>query len=178
MSPIPANPNLVDYGKHCGGFILNPATCKPGLVCILGPLADRGGLCARKSVRRDCSIVQLSFPTIDFGKTCGRASQFMWNEKLELVSLTVTDAKLTGGLPSFLAGLKSLRVLNLSGNSFSGAIPNTYAQFRKLSKFDVTGSDVTGTTPSLITPTKQCLKHARKKQNGKVKTVCVKTAVI
>ncbi len=33
-------------GEPCGGFVMNPKQCKPGLVCVGAPIPDAPGTCA------------------------------------------------------------------------------------------------------------------------------------
>ncbi|KAI8608042.1 hypothetical protein BC830DRAFT_1223088 [Chytriomyces sp. MP71] len=198
LPQIPAA-KLSSFGESCGGFLAHPKLCAKDLTCIYGPIPDQGGLCAHKSDRTDCSVVKLSFPSIDFGADCVKQkSRIIWNEKT-IVGVDFSNMGLKGNLPAFLADLKNLKVLNLMGNHFVGTFPGTYLQFGHLNIFNITGSNVTGYPPNLVSspatttstkPThttakkpistsahkkkKYCRNYKKKTLKRKVVSVCVK----
>jgi hypothetical protein len=44
-----------DEGGHCGGFVVNPCICAPGLLCVLSSTPDVGGTCKRP-VKPDAGV--------------------------------------------------------------------------------------------------------------------------
>jgi hypothetical protein len=61
-------------GEACGGFTKNPKQCEDGLVCFLGPIPDKGGVCAKPAAEGEsCGFRTQSKPCVD-GLECVHVS--------------------------------------------------------------------------------------------------------
>ncbi|KAL5728343.1 hypothetical protein ACHQM5_001439 [Ranunculus cassubicifolius] len=75
-----------------------------------------------------------------------------------VIGFSLRDAEISGqipwaiGIPSFLAGLANLEILELDHNEFSGVIPNTLFLFTKLKLMRLDRNKLIGTIPEPIGP--------------------------
>ncbi|KAM7475886.1 hypothetical protein LguiB_023129 [Lonicera macranthoides] len=64
-----------------------------------------------------------------------------------LVTLDISDNKLSGHLPSFIGEFPDLRVISVRGNDFSGFIPNKLCQLATISLMDLSNNSFSGSLP-------------------------------
>lgn len=67
-----------------------------------------------------------------------------------IISLNLSSSGLTGEIPSSIADLQSLQILDLSNNSLNGAVPDFLAQLPSLKVLDLKGNNLTGSIPSAL----------------------------
>ena len=65
--------------------------------------------------------------------------------------LILKDCNLAGSIPSSIGGLlKSLEILDLSGNRLTGSIPTSFGGLLKLQKLNLSGNQLSGTIPESL----------------------------
>ncbi|KAJ3330607.1 hypothetical protein HDU76_005262 [Blyttiomyces sp. JEL0837] len=127
---------------------------------------------ARKYQPYDCLALLESFPSLPITKNCC----YYWdmvtcNSDWQITGLTLTNASLSGPIPSPLKKLEKLSDINFSDNSLNGTIPSwlselrltsltlrhnsltgslpeSYDNWRDLTDLDVSGNSLSGPIPS------------------------------
>ncbi|KAK4480659.1 hypothetical protein RD792_013737 [Penstemon davidsonii] len=74
----------------------------------------------------------------------------MENSRKKLVTLDVSQNKLSGEIPSGVGDFVSLKFLNLSRNLFLGSIPGSIGQLKTLNVLDLSDNHLNGSFPSEI----------------------------
>ncbi len=72
-------------------------------------------------------------------------------ENGQVTRLVLANNGLQGSLPSLLAELPALKVLDLSGNQLSGTLPSSIATLKALETLNLRGNQFTGAVPALST---------------------------
>jgi hypothetical protein len=68
---------------------------------------------------------------------------------IDFLCTSNVEAKLNGTIPTQIARLVDLTVLNLASNQLSGTVPSALAQLSKLTRLDLSRSAVSGAFPAL-----------------------------
>lgn len=87
-------------GEACGGFTMNPKQCEEGLVCFLGPIPDKGGVCAKPAAEGEsCGFRTQSKPCVD-GLECVHVSGPL--DSLTCAKPATSEGKFCGGIAGIM----------------------------------------------------------------------------
>ncbi|KAM7262481.1 hypothetical protein ACFE04_000164 [Oxalis oulophora] len=64
-----------------------------------------------------------------------------------LGTLDISNNRLSGPIPKWMAKISSLKELRMSNNNLEGSIPVEFCQFDKLGTLDLSGNNISGTVP-------------------------------
>ncbi|XP_076886032.1 protein STRUBBELIG-RECEPTOR FAMILY 7-like [Bidens hawaiensis] len=92
-------------------------------------------------------VTQLTFDRVGYSGTLSP----LVSQLTQLVTIDLSDNKLSGPIPSSLFSLPNLQTLNLRSNSFSGAIPPTISNLKNIETLDMSHNSLSGSLPDTST---------------------------
>ncbi|KAI3525437.1 hypothetical protein L1887_04232 [Cichorium endivia] len=103
-----------------------------------------------------CSGNRVTQLTFDRAGYVGTLSPLV-SKLTQLITIDVSDNKLSGPIPTSLFSLPNLQTLNLRSNSFSGTIPPAISNLKSIQAVDISHNSLSGSLPdtsSLLTLTR------------------------
>lgn len=109
------------------------------------------------------SVTQLTISRVNVS---GPLPKNTWPSGVEYIDLS--ENSISGGIPSQMQSLTSLKHLDLSSNQLNGVIPNIFGELKSLQFVDLAGNELSGPIPTSITLLPNCshLDLSHNKLNG------------
>ncbi|KAK1417518.1 hypothetical protein QVD17_26647 [Tagetes erecta] len=97
-----------------------------------------------------CSANRVTQLTFDHAGYAGTLSPLI-SQLTQLVTIDLSDNKLSGPIPSSIFTLPFLQTLNLRSNSFSGTVPPTITNLKMIETLDISHNSLFGPLPDIST---------------------------
>ncbi|XP_076942781.1 leucine-rich repeat receptor protein kinase HPCA1-like [Bidens hawaiensis] len=92
-------------------------------------------------------VTQLTFDRVGYSGTLSP----LVSQLTQLVTIDLSDNKLSGPIPTSLFTLPNLQTLNLRSNSFSGTIPPIISNLKNIETLDISHNSLSGSLPDTST---------------------------
>ncbi|KAI3815225.1 hypothetical protein L1987_14886 [Smallanthus sonchifolius] len=96
-----------------------------------------------------CSNNRVTQLTFDRAGYAGTLSPLV-SQLTQLITIDLSDNKLSGPIPTSLFSLPNLQTLNLRSNSFSGTIPPTISTLKSIQTLDISHNSLSGSLPNSL----------------------------